>query len=392
MPNIFSDAYDPIFYAQEAITQIEQAMGMSARVYRGLDEEKKSATRGSTIRVRKPSTFVVTEGGAGTFQDLDTDGLDMVVDNWKEVKFKLTDKELALHPDTIISDHIRPAAYAIANYVNSQVGLLSRDIPWRVDMGATISDEDIINPRGVLRQNLGDILDTSMLHYGIDDVVESKFLGLDIFKTASTTGQGMNSTLYNASLGTRYRVETFVDQTLPVHVGGSLVASADTAGALSADALKGATTVSLAGFTGDVTLKKGDSFVIAGNAQRYVVEADASLTAGAGTVSVYPKLVQGYASGSVVTFDANTTAAPKYSTNLMFHPNAFALAFAPLPEVGNNLGAKMATITDPKTKISIRSRVAYYDQNATVAVTLDVLFGCKTINDKYACVVRRGIA
>lgn len=392
MANNLSLAYDPIFYAQEAISAVESAMGMAARMYRGFDEEKKSATPGTTVRVRKPSTFTVQDGGTGTTQDVNTDYMDIVVNKWKEVKFKLTDKELSLAPSFLISDHIRPAAYALAKYVNTQACLLANDIPWQVDLGATTSAQDIILPRSVIRQNTGDLLDREMLHYGIDDVLESNFLDTDIFKNASTTGQGNNQALFNGSLGIRYGVETFVDQTLPMHIGGTALAGADQVGALTAEALKDSTTVALGSFAGVETLAKGDSFVIAGNTQRYVITGDVTFTAGAATANVFPKLVQTYPAASVVTFDAATTNAKKYSTNLMFHKNAFALAFAPLSEVGDGLGARMATITDPKTNISIRSRIAYDDKYASVVVTLDILFGMKTVYDKYACIGRREVA
>lgn len=386
------DVYDPIFYANEALAAFEASMGMASRVYRGYDAEKTSVDKGSTIRIRKPSTFNVQEGGLGAFQDIETDYLDVVVNDWKEVKIKLSDKELALSSDKLISDHIRPAAYALSKYVNQQCGLLAQDIPWQVDLSASGSDDDLILPRGVIRENTGDLLDMDLVHFGIDNVMESRFLKSDIFKNASVTGQGGNQTLYNASLGQRFNVETFVDQTLGTHVGGTVMSGADQAGTVLADATKGTTSVALTGLTGAETLKKGDSFVIAGDAQRYVITADATLTAGAATVQVYPKLVMTYVATSAVTFEPNTTAAKKYARNLMFHPNAFAIAFAPLPELGNGLGANMATIVDPKTNLSIRSRIAYNDANAFVSVTLDILFGVKTINDKLACVARRAIA
>lgn len=392
MGNEFQFAYDPIFYAQEALMVVEQAMGLASRVYRGFDEEKKSAVKGETISVRKPSSFTTNPGGSGVYQDLDTDGLEIKVDQWEEVKFKLSDKELSLHPSTIISDHIRPAAYAIAKKVNESIAALAKFIPWQVDIPDTVDEDAILLPRGIIRSNTGDLLNSEMLHYGIGDALENKFLKMDIFKNASVAGQGNNKTLFNGSLGEVYKVEHFVDQTMPIHTGGTVLSGADQAGALGADALKGGTTISITGFTGTETLKAGDSFVIAGNTQRYVVTSDIALTAGAATIGVYPKLVQDYPSASAVTFDAATTAAKKYDTNMMFHRNAFALAFAPLSEMGNGVGASMAVITDPKTKISIRSRIAYDDKYASVGVTLDALWGVKVLDDRFACIARRKIA
>ena len=104
--------------------------------------------------------------------------------------------------------------------------------------------------------------------------------------------------------------------------------------------------------------------------------------------------MQAYDDASVITFeDASTTNfADRYYSNIMFHRNAFAIALAPLPEIGNEAGARMSTIVDPRTKLSMRARVAYDDTNAKVLVTLDVLFGVKTIEPNLAVIARRDYA
>ena len=77
--------YDPIFYAQEALIHLENALGLANRVHRGYDEERKSFGKGQTISIRKPSTFTV-EDAPSTAQDLDTEYVDITLNNWKEVK------------------------------------------------------------------------------------------------------------------------------------------------------------------------------------------------------------------------------------------------------------------------------------------------------------------
>jgi hypothetical protein len=99
--------YNPIFYAQEAILQLEKALGMAARVYRGYEEERKTFGRGDTISIKKPSTFTASDAPS-VAQDVNTDKVDLTLNFWREVKFKLTDRELALSSEQIIADHIRP--------------------------------------------------------------------------------------------------------------------------------------------------------------------------------------------------------------------------------------------------------------------------------------------
>ena len=53
--------------------------------------------------------------------------MSITLDTWKEVKFGLTDKELTFTKEKIITDHITPAAYALADAIDlSLVGLYAR--------------------------------------------------------------------------------------------------------------------------------------------------------------------------------------------------------------------------------------------------------------------------
>lgn len=395
MANYF-DPYDPIFYAQEALIVLENALGMARRVHRGYDEERKSAEKGSTIEIRKPGRLVSQEGGTGTVQDLNPEKTNIVLDDWREVKFGLTDKELAYTGDRIIAEHISPATYELANYIETKLTGLYNQVGYSYDIDGTPDSADIVNSRKIVRDNAGGLVDSAMLHFGIDSTIEAAFLNNTIFHAANIAGESQNKdALLRGHLATRFGAEIFVQQTLSNHVGGTIVAG-DGDGTLSADADERATTVSVTGLEAAGTIKAGDSFVIAGSTQRYVVTADATLAAGAGTLSIFPKIKppvgsSAYASGSAITFETAGASnfSDAYDYSLMFHRNAFALAMAPLPQIGSGAGARMASILDPRTGLAMRSRVAYDDTYAKVKVTLDVLFGVKCLDPNLAVVVRR---
>lgn len=389
-------AYQPTFYAQEALLHLEKALGMATRVHRGYDAERRSANLGQSISIRRPGSFATQAGGTGNTPDLQADSVTISLNNWREVKFAVTDKELAYGGERLVDEHIAPAAYALASYVDAQLTGLYKNIPWQVDCAAPPTEADILATRKVLRTNAGALVDAGNVHFAIDGELEAAFLARDVFHSAAVAGANSADALYLGSLGTRFGVEHFVNQNLPEHASGSVVAAgSDTAGSLNGDHLKGATTISIADFSGAENLAAGDGFTIAGHTQRYVVAEDASLTSGANAqVGVYPPLVQNYADGSAVSFDDGSAAdvhADNYHANLMFHRNAFALAFAPLPEIGDGAGANMAVISDPSTGLSIRSRLAYIDASATVNVTLDVLFGVACLDPNLAVVLRRDV-
>ncbi len=394
MPNVLT-AYQPTFYAQEALLHLEKALGMATRVHRGYDAERRSANLGQTISIRRPGSFTTQAGGAGTTPDILSETVDISLDNWREVKFALTDQELAYAGQRLVDEHIAPAAYALASYVDQQLTALYRYVPWAFNCAASATEADILGTRKILRNNAGALVDMGNVHFALDAELEAAFLGRDIFHSAAVAGgQAGADALLLGSMGTRFGVEHFVNQNLPTHSSGSVVSTGtDVAGALNGNHSKGASSISIQDLNTTQTLKTGDTFVIAGHEQRYVLTGDVTLVAGAhAAVPVFPALVQNYATGSVVTFEDGSQAAihaDAYHANLMFHRNAFALAFAPLPDIGDGAGANMAVVTDPATGISIRSRLAYIDASATVNVTLDILFGVACLDPNLAVILRR---
>jgi len=393
------DPYNPIFYAQEALIVLEDALGMAARVHRGYDAERKSSNKGDTIQISKPGTFTTQAGATGTAQDLTPTSIDMKLDNWREVKFGLTDKELAYTTEKIITDHLSPATYALAHYIETQLTNLYKYVPWSYDVAASPGANDIVNARKILRDNAGTIVDSAMIHFGIDSTLEAAFLKSEVFHAARIAGDQNMPALLNGSLGNRFGCEHFVQQTFVAHTAGTVVsAKTDLLATVTGNHLKDATALIIGGLSTidssaspAETLAAGDSFVIAGNTQRYTVTAAVTTVAGAATLAIWPQLVANVATGAVVTFETadSDTFADAYNPNLMFHRNAFAIALAPLPDLGNNAGARMAVATDPRTGLSIRSRLAYDDTNAKVLVTLDVLFGVKCLDPNLAVVARR---
>ena len=370
--------FNPIFYAQEALIQLEKALGMAGRVHRGYEAERRGYRRGETISIPRPSSFTAADAPS-TAQALDTGSVDITLAYWKEVKFALTDKELAFTSEKIITDHIRPAAYALADDIDQKLCALYADIPWFVDLNSTIAIDDVTDVRQKLFDNKVPLGDPSMVHYMVNGAVENGLLQLAAFSQNQGAGQTGVETQMRGTLGTKYGMEIFANQNVKTHTSGT---SADATGAIvGTGADKGVSTIDIDGVTAGGTFKKGDTLVIAGNTQRYAITADVTATDGSCTLSITPPLVQDYDNDTVVTIDltGNTKAM-----NMAWHRNAFALVVAPLPEMGNELGARIATVTDPRTALSIRSRIFYIGDSSEVRVALDVLYGVKTLNPNLA--------
>ena len=370
--------YDPIFYAQEALIALNKALGMAGRVHRGYDPNPQQ--KGSVINITRPSVFEATEvntTSGGTTQAVTPENVSITLDTWKEVKFGLTDKELTFTKEKIITDHITPAAYALADAIDLSLVGLYKKIPWKEAISATPVVTDITGVRKALFNNKVPMND---LHFMVDGSVEAGLLALSAFATADGAGQVGVDTQLRGSLGTRYGFEFFANQNTPAHTSGTM---ADTDGALNADADKGATSIVIKSLTDTQTLKIGDIIKITGDAQQYVVTANYTISS-ATTVAIYPALAKKNLADALVTVILPSGTGATKNQCLAFHRHAFALAMAPLSDMGGRLGAQIATVADPVTNLSIRSRLWYEGNTSTVKVALDALWGVQVLNPNLA--------
>jgi len=370
--------YNPLFYANEGLIHLQKALGMASRVHRGYDAERKSFAKGETINIRRPSTFTA-QNAPSTAQDVLTGSVQLKLDFWKEVKFTLTDKELAFTTEKIIEDHIEPAAYALADDIDQKLCALYADIPWHYDLNAAPGSviADITEPYRVLFVNNVPMSDSGRVSFMVDGVMQSNLMANAAFSQWSGAGQTGVDVQRRGSLGDRFGFGFHANQNVRSHVKGT--ASTGTL-AVNVAALKGATTMGIDAASVTGTLVPGDTFVIAGNAQRYAITntVTAATNAFAG-VQFTPALVVDAADNAVVT-----ASLDDHTANLAYHRNAFAIAMAPLPEHGAELGSRVATVTDPRTQLSLRSRVFYMPDTSEVKVALDVLYGVKTLDPNLA--------
>tara|TARA_R100000152_G_C6780095_1_gene212456 strand:+ start:3123 stop:4265 length:1143 start_codon:yes stop_codon:yes gene_type:complete len=368
--------YNPVFYAQEALIQLEKSLGMANRVYMGFDQERKAFGLGETINIRKPSTFSVSAAPA-TAVDVTTETVSMTLDNWREVKFKLSDKELAFTGERIINDHIRPAAYALANDIDEKLVALYPDIGNQI-AGGTWGPTVITNGRKALFDQGVPLADVGNLHCMIGGTEEAELLKDSAFAQHQGAGDTGVSTQMRGTLGVKYGFEFFANQnvaTAAASTPSDLAGAVDNAGGYA----KGSTTVHIDGI-GDVAHEAGMGVSFAGHAKIYSLASTTTGSSNEGDFVLREGLQEAVAQDEAVTFHSTTVG----TQNLMFHKNAFGLVMAPLSEMGNELGANVAVVQDPVTGLALRSRVYYVGNSSEVHVALDVLYGVKTLDSQLA--------
>ena len=400
MTNVLGN-YNVTFFANEALIQVFKALGMAGRVHRGAEAERNSAgnSLGDTINLKRPSHFTAAEHVAGTgttAQDLVGQNVSITLDQHQEVKFKVSDRELAYTSEKIINDHIKPAAYALADKIDQDLYTLGNKVGPKTTVSGSAASTFITGPRKVLRGNEVP-MEEGMLHYAIDTGMEAAFLDLGIFHEARITGEGSNeAALMRGTLGQRFGVETFVSQNADVtpttmsSTATASDASGDEVGALTAAVAANATTAPVGSFGTVETVQIGDTFTVAGDPTTYILTADTTMSGGAGTLTFYPAARQNWADTTVVTFDnLDAIQEAAHYRNIMFHKNAFALAFAPLPRTGDGRGAEIETVTDEESGVSLRARMFYDGDTATNYVALDALYGTQVLDGQLATRVNR---
>jgi hypothetical protein len=371
--------YDPYFYAQEGLIALEATLGMASRVHRGYDKDVKE--KGSKIEIKRPGTFEAQDAPSSD-QSVATSYVEMSLDYWKEVKFSLTDKELTFTGEQIITDHIRPAVYAIAKDIDLKLNGLAGYVPWYVDAQATTAVDDLTSVGQVMFENRVP-MDDGQLYLEVGSTMRAGFQKL--FANNNLAGVAAQEVLKTGFIGNWLGFEIFGNQNVGAHVKGT--ASAGTL-AVNGAFLKGATSLNLDAATVTGTLVFGDTFAIAGDVQRYSVVNSTPVTAAGNAftgVHIYPALAQDVADNAVVTVSLSN-----HTENMAFHKNAFALAMAPLSDIGEKLGnAKVASVVDPKTGLAMRSRIWYAPDSSNVKVALDVLYAVKCLDGNLACKLRK---
>jgi hypothetical protein len=177
--------YNPIFYVQEGLPILEKALGLGGRVYRGLDDSNSSREKGDTATIKVPGSFVAQDAPSAA-QDLAPTKIDVKLDQWKEVKFALTDKELAYTQQAIINDHVRPAIYALVDKIDISIAQRYVDIPWFMDWSNPAAVVDITGFNKILFNNKS--RERGRMHCMVDGQIESELLALAAFSQQAGAG------------------------------------------------------------------------------------------------------------------------------------------------------------------------------------------------------------
>jgi len=335
-----------------------------------------AASKGNTINVPIPSAITVADVVPANIApnpgDTAPTDAPIVLSNWKEGSFQLSDKDLAEAMSGIIPMQASEAIKAISNQIDQDLMSLYKDVYGFAGVpGATpfaSSTVEATDTRKVLNKQLAPLNDRRFV---LDADAEGNALNLRAFQDGSYSGDV--SAIIDGKLNHKIGFDWFMDQNIPTHTVGTQNGAYVVNGV---NAL-GATTLNVK--TGTGTLTDGDILKIAGDTQTYVVTT-LYTPGGAGAVSISPGLKVATTGDEAITVKG--TASTGYAQNLAFHRDAFAFASRTLLETGEGLGHYMSA-ADKVSGLTLRLEVSR--EYKRTRYSYDILYGFATIRPELAC-------
>lgn len=362
---------------------------------------------GFTVNARLPQRFTVTDGQALQTQALYDQTVPISLTNQKNVAFGYSTASQTMELQEVKERYAQPAAEALANASDVLAyNAVYRDV-WNTigTPGTTTATNLAYLQAGV---KLTDMAASSGGRKAVLDTLAMATLvnaNLASFNPSGVISEGFRNGRFGSNvLGID---EWYQDPNRSVHTTGTFTACTPT---VNSAGQTGSSLITQAWASGATTLKKGDTFKIAGvnsvnplsyvstgRQQEFVVTADVSDTTQAMTIPISPPIIT---SGPLQTVDVSpgsgaailvtgatsitsgTLATYTSPQSMIFHPDAFAFVTADLVPPG--AGAETKTVRSKAFGVAIRWVQQYQigtDQNPS---RLDILIGAATLQARLA--------
>jgi hypothetical protein len=361
--------------ANEALYWFENELVMGNLCWRGYEKEWRTINGhkiGDTVSIDRPARFVSVDGPdiTGLVQDVVYGNKDIKLNIQKTVPFQFDARGLTTEADIrrVGEESIRAAASRLAQDVETAIsGLYWQFANVYGTPGTPATVTKVLGQGGAIFTNLAVEMPGRSAVINPDMKVEFA----DQIKSLANTGKE-RAALERTRLGPLHNFDTYESASLVTHTSGNWVGTVLVAGAGQATtyALAKDTWVqnlNIDGLTnsGANNLKRGDCFTIAGcfevnpgtlqstgRLRRFTLQADATVTAGAATVSITPPIIPLTSATAADKANATVTAAPadnavitpifggtaptvgvQYRQNLLFHRKALSLIMKPLQKL-----------------------------------------------------------
>jgi hypothetical protein len=384
----------PALITKETLVLLENNLVMAAKVNRQF--ENQFVKIGSTITVRKPNKFTVSNGPGLQIQNVTEPSTSITISNQQHVDFQFTGQDLTLVIEEFSERYLKPAASALANSIdlgviqnfnqvfnlvgtagsvpNSYAALAA--VGQRMDEGAVPQDGRVmvLNPAS---------------YWALDAALISLF----VRSVAEPALKGFVAAIANFEI---YLDQNTLNQTWGAFAGTGRVNGANQTGS---QIITNGWTASVTGLfnVGDVLTFAGvfavnpKSLQSTNALQNFVVTAAASSDSGGNaTISIYPSITTTGAYQTVTNSPANLALIAQASTpatggtyaqNIGFVRDAFGLCTVPL-ELPDGVDFRAREMYKNISMTIIR---AFDINNYVYPCRVDILWGTATFYPELAC-------
>lgn len=392
----------PTMIAKEALMQLENNLVMGNNVFR--EYKKEFVKVGSSVNVRMPVDFTVTDGASRTNQDVVEKNSNITVDKRKHVSWKFSTQDLTTTIEEYSERYITPAMIRLANQVDSDLCALYKQVYFTAGTAGTTPNA--FSVLGAAAQKMDEVAIPNdgqrklVLNPAANWSMADALKGVYSSKT-------VEDMIRKGSLGTIAGLDIYGDQNIYTHTKGTATGTPLVNGAAQnvtyASLTSGSSfwqqTLVTDGWTNSLTpaLKQGDVFTIASvyavnpinktstnQLQEFTVMADVNSDgSGNATITISPPIISSGIFQTVSAAPADNaaiTVKASHAANLAFHKNAFALVMLPL-EMPDGAAFKAR---ESYNGLSVRV-VKDYDIDADEdIIRLDIFYGVKCVDPRLA--------
>jgi len=339
---------------------------------------------GSSLTVRKPNQFVVTNGPGLSVQDIAEPSTSITISYQQHIDFQFNSQELTLLIEEFSERYLMPAGEQLANSLDQTVLANTPSVFNEVGTPGTLPNSFAALAAVGQRMDEGGVPQntrTLVLNPAAYWSMANGLVGLYVNSVAEPALKGFLANIANLEI---YMDQNVYTQTVGAYSGTPTVNGANQTGSSLITQAWGNSITGL--------LNIGDVFTIAGvfavnprnkvstgSLQNFTVTATASSSgAGASTISIYPAIVTSGAYQTVSNSPANAaaisvkgTASTQYAQNIAFTKDCFGLVCVPL-ELPEGVDFKAR---ETFKNISMRIVRAYDINNDVFPTRMDILYG-----------------
>lgn len=373
----------PEIWANRALEILRANIVMAKLVTR--DTEVASFQVGDTLNISIPGTFTANSKAADATVTLQvpTDATAQVILNkHKEASFLIEDVVRAQSNIDVMDTYLQSAVVAIAEAIETDLFSLVANVTsdnTAGSIGTSLVGSSIRTGRNLLNKAKAPLRDRSLV-LSPDD--ETSVLGDSTLQTFFANARP--DVIAKGAIGELYGFETYMSQYTPV--GAHINLGGATGGTFTVT-YAGQTTSGLAHNANAATVLAavvGLSTVGTGNATVTATTTGWDIKLAGALAGTHTPVT-----GSVSSLTGATGAAVTQTNfNLGFNRGAFMLAMRALPSPDPSSGAKAVTMRDPESGLIVRVLYAYNPSYLGHQVTVDALYGVKTIRAAKAILLR----